>query len=429
VTDTEQQGVAPSTEGHRGTTDDLGAFVPGPRALVRGASDGPLCGLRFAVKDLFDVAGTRTGGGNPTFLEDAVVAEHHAPTVAALLGAGADLVGKTITDELAFSLSGTNIHYGTPMNVAAPGRVPGGSSSGSAAAVAGGLVEFALGTDTGGSIRVPASYCGIFGIRPTHGRITDTGVLPLAPSFDTVGVLATSGGVLERIWSVLAERAGDPSWTPPASGVPPRPRDNATVATLVCPPELLALLDPESRFAFEPAADALGRALGCRVIERRIVPPEELERIVATFRAVQLAEAWIADGDWIERRHPDLGPGVRGRFEAARAADPSAIATLAQRREDVGGVLRAALGEDELLIQPAAAGPAHRIELAGPDKDDLRQRTLTLTSFAGVAGAPVVSIPVARVGELPLGIALVGLPGEDELVVSCAARWSAEPSR
>ena len=146
------------SQGAEVPTDHLGAFVIGPRLLESGAPGGPLSGLRFGVKDLFDVAGTRTGAGNPDWLADAPVASTDAPAVSALLAAGADLWGKTVTDELAYSLSGTNVHYGTPVNTAAPGHVPGGSSSGSAAAVAGGEVELALGTDTGGSNRVPASY-------------------------------------------------------------------------------------------------------------------------------------------------------------------------------------------------------------------------------------------------------------------------------
>ncbi len=178
--------------------DTVGAFVGAPSELVAGAPGGPLDGVRLAVKDMFDVAGTVTGAGNPTFAAGRAPATTSATAVQRLVAAGATVVGKTITDELAYSLSGTNVHFGTPRNVRAPGHVPGGSSAGSAAAVAAGLVELALGTDTGGSIRVPASYCGIFGWRPTHGAVDIAGVLPLAPSFDTVGLLAADPTVLAR---------------------------------------------------------------------------------------------------------------------------------------------------------------------------------------------------------------------------------------
>jgi len=174
-------------------------FVVGPVLLAAGSSEGALSGLTFAVKDLYDVAGTRTGAGNPDRLAEAPVATENAAPVDALLESGAELIGKTVTDELAFSLSGTNIHYGTPRNPTAPGRVPGGSSSGSVSAVADGLVDFALGTDTGGSTRVPASYCGVFGLRATHGRISRRGVFLLAPSFCSIGVFSRSAAVLGQV--------------------------------------------------------------------------------------------------------------------------------------------------------------------------------------------------------------------------------------
>ncbi|MGH3390196.1 MAG: amidase family protein, partial [Actinomadura sp.] len=146
--------------------------------LVPGVPDGPLSGSRVAVKDLFAVAGQRIGGGNPDRLAGAAVQPEHAWAVRALLDAGADVIGIAQTDELAFSLFGTNAHYGTPPNPAAPGRIPGGSSNGPVAAVALGQAEIGLGTDTGGSIRVPASYCGLYGIRPTHGAVPVEGVQP-----------------------------------------------------------------------------------------------------------------------------------------------------------------------------------------------------------------------------------------------------------
>ena len=154
------------------------------------APNGPLRGCTFAVKDVFDIAGHRTGNGHPRLARDPSTAERTASAVERLLAAGARMVGKTYCDELTYSINGENVHYGTPVNPKAPGRIPGGSSSGSAAAVSGGLVDFALGTDCGGSVRIPASYCGIYGIRTSHGLVPADGVVPLAPSFDTVGWFA-----------------------------------------------------------------------------------------------------------------------------------------------------------------------------------------------------------------------------------------------
>jgi amidase len=187
--------------------DPLNAICRHTHVALAGSGSGPLTGLTFAAKDVFDIAGHRTGNGNPVWLETHPPAERTASAVQRLLDAGARMVGKTHTDDMAYSLNGENVHYGTPVNPVAPGRIPGGSSSGSVAAVAGGLVDFALGTDCGGSVRLPASYCGVYGLRPTHGLVPADGVVPLAPSFDTVGWFARDAALMRRIGEVLLPRA------------------------------------------------------------------------------------------------------------------------------------------------------------------------------------------------------------------------------
>src|SRR5437870_2254931 len=191
---------------------ESGAFVE--KFALPATKSGPLDGLRFAVKDLIDVAGHRTGCGNPTWLATHPPASVSAVCVEQLLAAGAQCEGKTVTDELAFSLLGENFHYGTPLNPAAPDRVPGGSSSGSASAVVCGLVDFAIGTDTGGSVRVPASNCGIWGWRPSHGLISVAGVMPFSPTLDTVGVFARSAELLQSVATELLA-ANTPAATEP----------------------------------------------------------------------------------------------------------------------------------------------------------------------------------------------------------------------
>src|SRR5580765_6440612 len=172
---------------------------------IEGAQVGPLAGTTFVAKDVLDVIGTRTGAGNPALRAAAAPATRSAEAVRRLLAAGSRLVGKARTDELAFSMAGRNELDGTPMNPAAPGRLTAGSSSGPAAAVAGHLADIGLGTDTGGSIRVPAAHCGLVGLRPTHGRVSSEGVFPLAPSFDTVGWLTRSADLAELVGSVLLD--------------------------------------------------------------------------------------------------------------------------------------------------------------------------------------------------------------------------------
>lgn len=408
----------PDVTGHRPPSGPgpASAFVVGPALLAAGRPGGPLSGLRFATKDLLDVAGTRTGAGNPAYLETAPPAGEHARSVAALIDAGADLLGKTVSDELAFSLSGTNVHYGTPTNPAAPDRVPGGSSAGSASAVATGLVDLALGTDTGGSIRVPSSYCGLYGIRPSYGRIDRHGTFLLAESFCTTGLLARDGAVLEAAWRALAAGASDPGWRPRAS----RPAEE-----LVVLPELSDLADRSATQAIAAAVEDLAGRLGIAVRTGTLGGPAAIERYLAAFRTIQMAEAWARHGAWIEAHSGRLGPGIAQRFAAAASVTPKAVAAAGEVRAELRGALADLLGAGRYLVQPTASGAAPPIELDGPVKDDLRARTLRLTAPAGLAGSPVVSLPLALDQGLPVGVSLVGLPGDDETLVAIAARTTA----
>lgn len=363
---------------------------------------GPLDGVTLAVKDVIDLAGVPTGAGNPAFLAGAEPAREHAGALSRLLDAGAQAIGKSHTDELAFSLSGTNVHYGTPRNPAAPGRVPGGSSSGSAAAVAGGLAQIALGTDTAGSIRVPASYCGVYGLRPTHARVPMAGVLPLAPSFDTCGMLAASGELLQRgaLCLLDSEAAGPPT-------------------SLVLGADLMVEADGPVTAAVRQAAGQLARRLAVPLTSAQFAD-DRLEGWLTAFRGRQLVEAWRAHGDWIDAVAPALGPGVGARFAAARATPERASRPAGVAAAEVLEALERALPEGGALVIPSAATVAPWPDLAEPVKADLRQRTVRLTCVAGLAGAPAVSLPLASVDGLPVGVCLLARPGEDERLLAAA---------
>src|SRR5580704_12982829 len=222
-------------------SDDFGAFVPGERFRIDGAAEGPLSGLTFAAKDLFDVAGHPTGGGNPDWARAHPIPTSHAWAVQTLLDAGADLIGKTITDEVSLGILGENPFEGTPQNPRAPGRVPGGSSAGSAAAVAAGLCDIALGTDTGGSVRVPSSFCGLYGIRPTHGRLDLTGMMSQAPTSDTTGWLAGDAATFARVSAVMLGET-----------IP-----GALPTRLIVAGDAFALADPAVAAALRPLVDRL----------------------------------------------------------------------------------------------------------------------------------------------------------------------------
>ena len=364
----------------------------------------PLQNVRLAVKDVIDVSGERTGAGHPLYLELAAPAEYDAIAVARLISAGARIIGKAHTDEFAFSLAGTNAHYGTPRNPAAPGRIPGGSSSGSASAVASGVADIALGTDTAGSIRVPASYCGIYGLRPTHGRVPLAGVLGLAPSFDVCGVLAASGELLRRAAGVLleAEERNPPS-------------------RLVLPTDLLALADPPVRRAVALGAERLAQVLGVG-LDNACLAGDVLRSWRDAFRARQFVEAWQLHGRWLTEHRPVLGPGVASRFATARATPLKAAEAATAAR----GEVLAALGE---LLPPGAAlvlpsTPTVAPELVGSGaEEDVRSRTLELTCIAGLAGAPAVSLPTRTAEGWPVGICLIARPGEDERLLAAAAAF------
>lgn len=364
--------------------------------LVAGAPDGPLAGHTVAVKDLFELTGHAVGAGNPAFLAERLPASRTAPAVQALLDAGAAVRGIAQTDEFAYSIAGANAHYGTPPNPAVPGGLPGGSSSGPASAVAQGQATIGLGTDTAGSIRVPASYQGLWGLRTTHGAVPLDGVWPLAPTFDTVGWLTRDAATL---------RAAAAATLPAAE---PHDAVLALRGRYVVAPRFLAVADPAVQEAFLAAIAELAPD------EVELGDPDEL---VEVFRVVQAAEAWRSDGAWVTA-HPDaVGPGVRDRFELASHV------TFAQ--EDAGrlalDVLRLRLDSllgERVLLMPSASSAAPSATADAAALDLVRAATLRLGSIANLMGRPALSVPLLSVpgpfgGSAPAGVCLIGPRGSD----------------
>lgn len=384
--------------------DHVGAFVPGSR-LERGPlASGRLTGLTFAVKDLFDIAGAITTYGNPDWARTHPPATATAPVVTALLQAGAHCVGKTKTQELAYGLTGENVWHGTPLNPRAPDRFPGGSSCGSAAAVAAELADFALGSDTGGSVRIPASYCGLFGIRPSHGAVSLAGACPLAPSFDTAGWFARTASVLAGVGEVLlpgGQHGGE--------------------GPLLRVEEAWVNAQPEVAEALRPALDRLeqlrGRAIGIRLA------PEGIDSFFDHFRTVQAEEAWASLGDWLNATGPRLGPGVRERFAAAEATDPAVAAPGRAFRRMVQGRIRPLLAGGAVLVYPTSPCPAPPLSAGLAEQDMVRQATIGVTAIAGFCGLPEVTLPASDVNGAPVGLSLVAGPGFDRglLAFACDA--------
>ena len=358
---------------------------------------GALAGLSFGVKDLFDVAGIPTGAGSPDWL-----ASHPVPTVTAsvvqrLLDAGATMIGKTHTDEIAWSLAGENHHYGTPINVAAPGRIPGGSSSGSAAATAAGLVDFALGSDTGGSVRLPASFCGLYGIRTTHGTIPLDGAVPLAPSYDCAGWFARDAKVFERVGSVL---------------VPP-----AQAATrLLIATDLFGRLVPAAEVALREAVRRVEGVLGTATPVSLGAEPEWRE----VFRLIQAHEAWTAHGAWVTAARPRFGPGIRERFDGASRQDLQKVAAARSLRARIAATLCGIVAPGTVVLLPVAPGIAPLRGAPSAETEAFRQASLDLLCPAGHAGLPQISMPLATLDGCPLGLGALAWPGGDHALLALA---------
>jgi amidase len=385
--------------------DTAGAFVPHGHFELDPPAEGPLSGLTFAVKDLFDVEGHVTGAGNPRWLETHLPAAQTAPAVLALLTAGAKMIGKTITDELAYSLNGDNIHYGTPKNSLAPDRVPGGSSSGSASAVAAGLCDFALGSDTGGSVRIPASYCGLFGIRTTHGVISAKGVVPLMPSFDTVGWFARDPEIFAAVGKVLL----------------PAQMSEPLFTRLVIAEDAFAIADPDVRTSLETKLKALGIPF-TRVETLAVAPDGDLEKWRQVFRTASAYETWQIHGEWIDSQKPDFSPPIAERFaygKSVRKADSDAArSTQTTIRSRVTEIVK----NDTVLVLPSAPGPAPKLAATGAEVEDFRQRTQRLTCIAGLAGLPQLSIPALKVEGAPVGLSFMGPSGSDRRLLEFVRR-------
>jgi amidase len=381
--------------------DTVNGFVPGPRGRVPGRPGGPLGGLTFAVKDLFDVAGLATGGGNHDWAKANPVPERNAWAVQALLDAGADLVGKTITDEVSLGILGENAFDGTPINTAAPERVPGGSSSGSAAAVAAGLCDTALGTDTGGSVRVPASFCGIYGIRPTHGRIDVTGLMPQAPSSDTVGWFAREGETFARVSTVLL-------------GEKPGPLPTKLLIAV----DAFSFADPDVAVALRPIVEKLERIVGPARDE--IMAPQGLSVWARAQRSLQPVEAWDTFRPWIEQHNPRLAFTVAAGLIAGSQVPTSERNWAARMREEAQGRLRYLLPAGTILCLPTTPFPAPLRGLSMPELQPIRDRITCLCAHGGLTGSPQVNLPGATVDGAPVGLSIVGGRGTDASLIAVA---------
>ncbi|MEW9804439.1 amidase [Mesorhizobium marinum] len=382
------------------TRDRLNAFLDYPETPVEGQTDGPLAGLTLGVKDIFDVKGYVSGWGNPDKFEEGLVATATAPAVQALLDAGARFIGKTQTEELAFSMIGQNVHFPHPVNPAAPDRVTGGSSSGSAAAVAGGLVDIGTGSDTGGSVRAPASFCGLIGLRTTHGLISLEGTMALAPSFDTFGWFARDARMYEQVGAVMLgeEKAG-----------PARRR-------------LISLPALDELVAGPAEATAYGRMR--RVVENTLgpvhaakAPPFGIDELYWATRKLQAHEAWTARGEWLEMKGRRVGQAIYDRFAFGRTVTADEVHQETRRRDAFRDAFGDLLGDDGVLVLPTVPCAAPRADSTPEQFGAFRERAIRLLCWSGLSGFPQISLPLGSVDGAPFGLSLLGPAGSDMALI------------
>ena len=386
--------------------DPVNALVPHTlKEPLVGREQGPLAGLTFMVKDLFAIAGRKVGNGNPNYYEHATPAQETAPVITRLLEAGASCTGITICDEFFYSVLGTNAHYGQPVNPRALRHVTGGSSCGSAAAVAAALCDFALGSDTGGSIRVPASFCGLYGLRPTHGRIDTKGATAMAPSFDTIGFLAREAKLFRDLGLVLLD--GE--------------RVDAEVKRLILAEDMFERAETSADAALWQVFSRIGGALP--QAERKIVAGADIDTWRDAFRVIQGFEIQSTLLPFIQSHNVELGPGIKERFEmAAKITFAEAEAARAVRAE-ISKRLNGIAQPGSVIVLPTTPTlPPARDIPDGASFAEFRRLTLESTCLAGHAGLPQISIPAAEAAGCPIGLSFIGWKGGDEALLDLAVR-------
>ena len=386
--------------------DPVNALVPHSlQEPLAGSGAGPLAGLSFMVKDLFAIKGRKIGNGNPNYYEHATPAHDTAPVITSLLEAGATLTGITICDEFFYSVLGSNAHYGQPVNTRAPGHVTGGSSCGSAAAVAASMCAFALGSDTGGSIRVPASFSGLYGLRPTHGRIALDGVTAMAPSYDTVGFLARDAALFRTLGQILLDGA----------------RVDAPVKRMIIAEDMFERAETSVDAAIWQVFSRIGRALP--QAERKILAGADIDAWRDAFRLIQGFEIQSTLLPFIRSHNVELGPGIKERFDMAAAITFAEAEAAREVRAEIADRLRFMAQPGSVIVLPTTPTlPPERGIPDGASFAEFRTETLGFTCPAGHAGLPQISIPATAASGCPIGLSFIGWQGGDEALLDLAVR-------
>ena len=385
-----------------------GAFVEA--FTLEPYSKGSLGDLTFAVKDNIDIAGHKTSYGSLSWKDKHDAPSYNALCIDQLLEAGATCLGKTVSDEFTYSLDGENYFFGTPINPTVPDRIPGGSSSGSASAVACGLVDFSIGTDSAGSIRVPASLCGIYAMRPTMHRISEAGVLPFVPSTSTVGALASDLNTLGKVMETLLR----------SENTAPEKIQNFYLLE-----DAFAISDPKIAKAIKGNIDALSSRCDANIISITLTDivkePMTLDKLnTDALRPLQTFEFLNTVGNWIENESPDLSPFFAMKYETVRKFDRKEVNDALMLCEKMFNRITSFFQKGDLILFPTVPtiaplkGAFEHLETAM----DFYDRTMAITAFSGVARLPEITIPVTKVDNAPVGLSIASGFYQDEFLIS-----------
>lgn len=389
---------------------ESGAFIDD--FIMEPYQQGSLYGLKFAVKDNIELAGKRTSYGSKPWGANHHDSFYNALCIDQILGAGATCVGRTVADEFTYSLEGENDFFGTPLNPMAPDRIPGGSSSGSASAVACGLVDFSIGTDSAGSIRVPASFCGIWGMRPTLHRVSEAGVLPFMPSVSTVGAFSKDVGTLERVMRVLLRSQN---------------KEPSKINNVFLIADAFSVADPTVQKAVKKSISHLKNFDGVTIswISISDIVGEKIDLFTfneQALRILQTAEFKTIVGGWIETINPELGQNFNGAYQNIRSFDHTCLNEALYLCETLFDRISTFTNPGDLFCFPTTPTVA-------PCKGSLSNldcimnfynRTMAISSFAGLGRLPEITIPVANIGGVPLGVSLAAGNYQDEFLLNAA---------
>lgn len=381
-----------------------GAFIE--EFIIPASQSGILNGLNFAVKDCIDIKGKLTGFGNPTWQKTHPPAIENAICVELLLLNGAKCLGKTITDEFTYSLIGENYFYGTPLNPHCPDRVPGGSSSGSASSVSCGIVDFALGTDTGGSVRVPASNCGIYGYRPTHGKIITAGTIPLAPSLDTIGVLSKNFSILKNVASVLLGNDFKINSKPKVIVI----EDILDICEPTIKQTFLTYLNKSfEKYSFLKLTDILSSEI-------------TFSWLFELYVLLHSCELWNVHGSWIESTKPELGPIANYNFnQIAKIANRNNLPSGIRKREWFADIIRNYLNDKVIFCFPTTPDIAPKKDFHSQNPEARKsggyfQKLIGINAIASLSRSPQITIPINKSGDFPVGMSFLASQNQDGLL-------------